>query len=361
MGVTRTQIRFEKIRDFDDSEGKNSQAFIAKDLQLDAELFIKKISKKLLDKQELKIEDYFLESRMLYAGKHPNIAEIQYASEDDENIYLAMPIYSNGSLNTLINVEYLSVRDIIKYSLDILSGLSYIHSKKMLHLDIKPTNILIDSTGRARITDFGISRFSDDYGFAEQDFIYTLHREPEIYKTNKRSISSDIYQFGLLLYRMCNGNDILKGQIKDLNISDWDSFFDWELLKNKIVKGLFPDRKYFLPHIPNKLINVVKKCLNVDIEKRYSNVIDIMNDLSEIDNCLDWKYFPDSSIIYERTLEDKMNIIEIKEDNNLYSIVYSIINMQSMKKRKKSEFCHDKISDYHVVMEKIMGIIKDIG
>jgi len=86
-----------------------------------------------------------------------------------------------------------------------------------------------------------------------------------------------------------------------------------------------------------------------------------MNDLSEIDKCLDWKYFPDSSIVYERTLEDKKNIIEIREDNNLYSIVFSIINMHSMKHRRKGEYCHDKISDYPVVMEKIMGIIKDIG
>lgn len=90
---------------------KNSEVFIARDLQLNAELFIKKISKNKLAEEGLDIENYFLEARLLYQGKHAHVAEIQYASEDEENIYLSMPVYKNGSLSSLI--KYIFKRGIV--------------------------------------------------------------------------------------------------------------------------------------------------------------------------------------------------------------------------------------------------------
>ncbi|CEQ06504.1 serine/Threonine protein kinase [[Clostridium] sordellii] len=355
MSTTYSQIKFKKIRGIGNNQGKNSQVFVARDLQMDTELFIKKVKKEDLKNQGLKMDDYFLEARMLYEGKHPNIAEIQYASEDMENIYLAMPIYENGSLSSKMDDNYLTVREIIKYSLEILSGISYIHSKQMVHLDIKPTNILIDDTGRARVTDFGLSRFLNEYGFAQQDISYIYHTDPEIYKSTNRSILSDIYQFGLLLYRMCNGNSILKEQIELFNITTKDS------LKEYILSGNFPDRKSYLPHVPTQLQKIIKKCINVDLEKRYTNTIDIMNDISSITECLDWRYSPSSKRIYEKVMENKKIAIEIEEHNNKYSIICSNEGLDGNNSRKTNKYCYTNLSEYNVVLEKIKGIIKDIS
>lgn len=355
MSTTYSQIKFKKVRDIGNNQGKNSQVFVAQDLQINTELFIKKVKKKELEAQGLNMEDYFLEARMLYEGKHPNIAEIQYASEDIENIYLAMPIYENGSLSSKIDDEYLTVREIIKYSLEILSGISYIHSKQMVHLDIKPTNILIDNTGRARVTDFGLSRFLNEYGFAQQDISYVYHKDPESYESIDRSIQSDIYQFGLLLYRMCNGNSILEDQIQEFNITTH------EMLRESILTGIFPDRSYYLPHIPNKLQQIIKKCINVDLDKRYTNTIEIMNDISGITECIDWKYNPKSDRIYEKVNEDKKITIEIKEHNNKYLITCIKEGLDGNNSRRIKKHCRSNIDQINLVSEIIEGIIKDIG
>nr|WP_295761815.1 serine/threonine-protein kinase [uncultured Intestinibacter sp.] len=355
MSTTHSQIKFQKIRDIGDNQGKNSQVFVARDLQMDTELFIKKVKKKELEKQGLNMGDYFLEARMLYEGKHPNIAEIQYASEDVENIYLAMPIYDNGSLSSKLNDKYLTVREIIKYSLEILSGISYIHSKQMVHLDIKPTNILIDDTGRARVTDFGLSRYLNEYGFAQQGINYLYHREPELYESIDRSIQSDIYQFGLLLYRMCNGNGILEEQIQEFNIATPEE------LKKSILTGLFPNRNYYLPHIPTKLQQIIKKCISVDLGKRYTNTIDIMNDISDIKEHLDWRYNPYSNIIYENVMEDKKITIEIEEHNNKYLIKCIKMGLNGNNPRRIKKHCHSNINEINVALKIIEDIIKDIG
>lgn len=309
MSTTISQIKFRKIRNIGNDQGANSETFEAEDMQMDARLFIKRIEKEALKKQGLDMEDYFLEARLLYEGKHPNIAEIHYASEDDKNIYLSMPLYKNGSLSKRMNDSPLTVREIIKYSLDILSGLSYIHSKKMVHLDLKPTNILIDDTGRARITDFGLSRLLNEDGFTIQPISYSFHREPEAISNRTRDIYSDIYQFGLLLYRMCYGDEILQQQAIYLTTTKQ------KRIQELILNGDFPIRSYYIPHIPESLRKIINKCINVNIKERYRNTIEIMNDISDVKDFLDWKY--NGSYVLENQDENKKIEININKEEQV--------------------------------------------
>jgi serine/threonine protein kinase len=354
MDYVDTSIKFEEIDGSGNNEGKNSTNFIARDIQLNAELFMKKISKESLDKQGIKIEDYFLEARLLYKGKHNNIAEIQYASQDKNFIFLAMPLYENGSLDSLMNERYLSVREIIKYALDFLSGLVYIHSKGMIHLDIKPTNILIHDTGKAVLTDFGLARLLNKNGTTEQGMNYMFIRDPQSYETSERSIESDIYQTGTLLYRMCNGNSILRSQIEELKI------INTEMLKQNILSGKFPIRKKYLPHIPIKLQKVVEKCLEIYLNKRYNNVISIMNDLSDIEQNLDWQYKPNEEFIYKKNEKNKIILIKIEPLNHTYNIICMNEGIQGQNRRRINKYCFNNLEEKEI-NKKLKDIIKDIN
>lgn len=66
---------------------------------------------------------------MLYATEHPNIMGVKYATQDEHYIYISMDFYKNGSLNSLLQKRFLTVREIIKYSLEFLSGLHFMHTK----------------------------------------------------------------------------------------------------------------------------------------------------------------------------------------------------------------------------------------
>ncbi|YCI79298.1 serine/threonine protein kinase [Bacillus sp. R1-10] len=295
-------------------EGRNSDVWIARDTQLEQILILKKITKKSLDQQ--KITDYFAEAKILNDSKHPNIMPIHYSAEDDENIFITMPYYENGSLNSLIDKKYLTSRDIIKYSLDFLSGLLYIHIKGLLHLDIKPTNVIIDNANRAILTDFGLSKYLDEDGTVEQQRHYKPHATPNF--SLIRKVEDDIYQAGLTLYRMCNGNVDFNTQFDDLLTRN-----NYESLKiySDLEKGIFPDRKKYLPHIPKKLIKIINTMLHVDEDKRYKNILEIINDLSKLEENLDWKYeIINSEREFLWELEQKTSIIKIKLllDNHSY-------------------------------------------
>ncbi len=325
MSDTITFIKFTKSKEIDNKEGKNSNVFLAIDDQLGEELIIKQ-----MEKEKFNPSEYFTESKMLYSSKHPNVVEIQYASQDDNYIYLAMPYYENGSLNCLAEKRYLSIREIVKYSLDLLGAVSFIHSKNLLHLDIKPTNILVDKSGKAVLTDFGLSRYMDENGIAEQPMNYNLHSDPERFTHSGRTIQSDIYQIGLTMYRLCNGVGILNQQLGAFGISNL------EQLKESVIKGKFPDRKYFMPHIPKKLKKVILKALEIDPNKRYSNTISMMNDLSVIDDNLDWIFTGDLGNPYIKFDGVYRYDIIVKKNKDIECYR---TNLQMDKKNKINKYC----------------------
>ena len=80
---------------------------------------------------------------------------VNKGSYDDEYIYITMPYDRKGSLNHLLDSRNLTVREIIKYSLDFLLALCYIHDNNMIHCVLKPNNILIDDNNKAILSDFG--------------------------------------------------------------------------------------------------------------------------------------------------------------------------------------------------------------
>lgn len=343
MSDTTSFINFTKIGEIGNGEGKNSDVFLARDCQLECELVVKRVKK-----EKFKPEEYFSEAKMIYENKHPHIVEIQYASQDDEYIYMAMPYYKNGSLNSLANQRFLTVREIIKYSLEVLSALNCIHSKGLIHLDIKPTNILLDCTGKALLTDFGLSRYLDENGIAEQDINYTIHSDPEYLQNSGRSIQSDIYQMGLTMYRLCNGVNILSQQLAELNIRSQEDF------AKSVLKGKFPKRDSYLPHIPKKLIKIINKALMVNPEERYKNTIEMMNDLSVIDDNLDWCFTGNESTPYTKCDENYRYTILVKPNQDIECYKERI---DGGKKTKISKYCkkHGEIKSIEKELALIVG------
>lgn len=314
INTVRANLSLEGWKNIGGEEGRNSQVWTALDTQLDEPVILKEITKKSLNQQ--RVQDYFTESKLLNEANHPHIMPIRYAAEDENNIYITMPFYPAGSINTRIEQKMLTVREIVKYSLDFLSGLMFIHIKGMLHLDIKPTNIIINDFDRAILTDFGLSRHLDENGFATQPFLYRYHRSPESFQTEERTVLDDIYQVGLTIYRMAYGNNVFHSQFQSLlkqNNDELHKVFPY------IQKGEFPNRQFTLPHIPDRLRKLIIKALHPKPDKRFQTVLDLINELSKIDQLLDWEYETNAdNSMFLWSIDNETSIIKIYVDNQGY-------------------------------------------
>ncbi len=330
------QFKLEIIKKIN-SEGVNSALYLVRDTQLDSNFILKQIDKNNFNE----VSRYFEESKKIYNLKHPNIININTASYDDEYIYITMPYYRKGSLYNLIKNENLSIRKIIKYSLDFLSAIEYIHNNEIIHCDIKPNNILISDKDRAVITDFGSALYLDRLGNARLKNVYYKHIAPEQCTNSCINKKLDIYQIGTTLYRMCNGNDEYNKQLK--------RYKDLNSIKLACASGRFPVRNKYLPHIPKSMINIIEKCIKINPSERYEKVVDIMNDLAQINENLDWNYnkIDNNNFIWILERENKNIEIQLYKINNTWNIVENeILNSQVDSKAKGYRMVRSIIKKY---------------
>ena len=270
-----TKVKFNKIKEIGVGQGLNSRVWLARDPQLDGELAVKEI-----DKATFWNPNCFAEAQALYASDHPNIVRVQWAGEEGNYAYIAMPFYKNGSLLDKLASGPMKLSSVLEMAQDVLLGLAHIHSKNLIHLDIKPSNIFLDHKRRALIADFGQCRKISASGVVTAPAMYCRTMPPEFLKSGCVASVSDIYHVGVLLYRVLNGE------------ADWNRQFakypDDATLVDAIKRGKFPDRNRFLPHVPKRLRTAIRKALNVVPGDRFVSANEFGLELGRIAPSNDW-------------------------------------------------------------------------
>lgn len=260
-------------------QGQNSDVFFADDPQLGDTLVIKQIARTHLDPAR------FEEAKRLYSVRHPHIVEILYSCSTETHVYLAMPRYA-GSLEAVLHQGPLTVRDVIRLGTNFLSGLYHVHTRGLVHFDVKPSNVLIAMSDSAALGDFGMCKPLDVHGLATPERVYDAHMPPEWLKSTSLSVACDVYQAGLTLYRMCTGTALWREQ---LNFFVANLGPSWPAA---IATGQFPSRENLPPHIPRRLRDLIARAIHIDPDARYATVLDLLNDLAKVDQYLDWQFTP---------------------------------------------------------------------
>ncbi len=150
------------------------------------------------------------EIRTLSRLAHPNIIGIYDLGEEDGRAFFTMELLTGGHISSLGPLEDNpeELERFLRIAKEASRGLAYLHDSKLVHRDLTPRNILIDSRGHPRIMDFGLVYVSD----ATRDLTrtgYTLgtpqYMAPEQAKGTGISAKSDIYSFAAVLYRSATG------------------------------------------------------------------------------------------------------------------------------------------------------------
>jgi eukaryotic-like serine/threonine-protein kinase len=346
LGLHSTELNFETIKEIG-QEGKNSQVFLAHDKQLDGEIVVKKIKKSEI----INPTEYYEETKKLYASTHSNVVKVNYGCSDADHVYIAMPFYKNGSLKSIIASKHLTIREIIRYTIQFLSGLHHIHSKGLIHFDIKPDNILISDSNEALLSDFGLTKAMDTFGFASPNQFYSKQVPPETFTSSNKTIHFDIYLAGLTIYRLLNGESHFDNQLT--------SFKSEPEYIDSISNGNFPNRTSYLPHIPLKLQRIVNKALSVSIVDRHQNVLELINELSDVDENLDWRFFSHLTI-EEWERNNGTHTYKIQADftnpKNICIITTKTNNTTNTSQRETAN-CHNNLTTSNV-LSKIKQALK---
>jgi len=207
------------------------------------------------------------EAATLYRMDHPNISQLTSFFESREGLVIVMRYVEGISL-----AEYARQskdRDfaaIKSYFLQILTGLSYAHSKGIYHRDIKPSNVMINKEGVVKIIDFGIARRSDEPRKTRTGTSVGTPRymAPEQFSGEKIDDYTlcDIYSTGISLYELCCG----RVPFEDSN--------EWVLITRHCTEPPTPPRKLDRTITP-EFERIILKALDKDPKKRFQSAEDM--------------------------------------------------------------------------------------
>ena len=124
---------------------------------------------------QVAIKEFFMkemngreENSVTSGSHHPNIVKVLEYFEANNTVYYAMEYMEGGSLDKYIEQKGgMPEAECVKYAKQIGAALSYMHAHKMLHLDLKPGNVMLRKNGDAVLIDFGLSKQYDESGNPE--------------------------------------------------------------------------------------------------------------------------------------------------------------------------------------------------
>ena len=133
--------------------------YLARDLRLDRLVALKVLPAEYASQVALR-ERFLRETRTAASFSHPNIVPVYAVEETDELLAYAMGLVEGETLAERVSrVGPLPAREIVRMIQDVGYALAYAHGRGVVHRDIKPDNVMVErATGRALVTDFGISR-----------------------------------------------------------------------------------------------------------------------------------------------------------------------------------------------------------
>ncbi|ABO50241.1 serine/threonine protein kinase [Desulforamulus reducens MI-1] len=147
------------------------------------------------------------EAQAVASLSHPNIVSIYDVGQENESHYLVMEYVDGESLKEMIRREApLAPFRVIQLGRQIADALEHAHENSIIHRDVKPHNILITRSGRAKLTDFGIAQASASTITHTDTIVGSVHYiSPEQAKGEPAGPKSDIYALGVVLYEMLTG------------------------------------------------------------------------------------------------------------------------------------------------------------
>jgi hypothetical protein len=246
--------------------------FAARDEELGEPVALKVIRPELVGDPDL-VTRFKREVRIARQIHHPNVVRIFEFGRTElagkELYYLTMELLSGRDLK---QHRARSVVEMLGLGIQICEGLEAAHRAGVIHRDVKPQNVFVDDSGRARVMDFGISRLVTLTGLTRgSQFMGTPHYMSPEQVSGKKDIDhrSDIYSVGVLLYELATGRVPFEGTTP-------------VEVALRHLQDLPAAPRRINPRLPSELERIILTCLSKEPDRRYGSAAELGAELDRL-------------------------------------------------------------------------------
>jgi serine/threonine protein kinase len=254
--------KYEIIRSL--GSGGFGSVYLARDTWLDI-----KVAIKVPHKQSAELYKLLKEPRLQAALNHPNIVRMIAAEKESRVFFMVMEYVKGKTLEKILEkdrvLDWERAVDLIR---QIAHGVDHAHKNKVIHRDLRPSNIMISEEGTAKITDFGTSAWLNNVPYASTRIGSPPYMAPEQF-LGKASYQSDIYSLGCIFYETIIGRP---------PIFDPDPF----KILEKAQQGRITPPRLRNSKIPREIDEIIMRCLASKVEDRYQRTAEVIHALDSL-------------------------------------------------------------------------------
>ena len=239
-------------------KGGMGEVYRADDLKLGQPVALKFLPADV-DRDPARLTQLHTEVRMARQVAHPNVCRVYDIDETDGHTFLSMEYVDGEDLGSLLKRIGRFPQDrAVEVARQICSGLAAAHERGVIHRDFKPANVMLDSAGKVRITDFGLAGLSGEILRAGTP----AYMAPEQISGAEVTARSDIYALGLVLYEVFTGQRALEGK----NLAE---------LIHKREQLDFPQPSAIVRDLDPEIERAIMRCLQPDAAVRPSSALSV--------------------------------------------------------------------------------------
>jgi tRNA A-37 threonylcarbamoyl transferase component Bud32 len=223
---------------------------------------------------EADVERFLLEARTAAGLQHPNIVAIHEVGQHEGQYYFSMDFVEGQTLADLVRDHPLPQEQAVRYVEAVARAIDFAHKHGVLHRDLKPGNVLIDSLDQPRVTDFGLARRTDaDTRLTATGAVVGTpsYMPPEQASGNRGEVgpASDVYALGAVLYELVTGRPPFRAA----------TALDTLL---QVLEAEPAPPRLLNPGVGHDLETVILKCLAKEPARRYASARELADDLQAI-------------------------------------------------------------------------------
>lgn len=256
-------------------QGGMSAVYKARDPNLQRIVAIKLIHAHLLQDPKFVVR-FEEEARAVAQLRHPKIVQVYDFNHDEDTYYMVQEFIPGETLQARLRRldrtnRRMPLKEVIGITQDVLSAMSYAHSRGMIHRDIKPANIMLDVQGQAILMDFGIVKIVGGESHTATGAVVgtALYMSPELIRGEVPDERADLYSLGVTLFEMVSGHPPYEA----------DSAMTLMMMH---LNDPLPNLQSLRPEVPGDLVAVIEKALAKDRENRYRSSAEMSGDLSKV-------------------------------------------------------------------------------